>query len=186
MHTKIQTHLSPNLILCGWILPNNQLQIFLTKEERLEQRGGRTAVRSQQIAVTPQELDNFRNFLSVLDYFYHYHFNVYRPAASSQLGGQLWQSPAPAYSPAPNSKPQQVLNLCSRHGQATSSPVTPATQPRGSSQQQQQQYPVSIIQRGRTPLRSTVQNNVERRSPSSMSNNTDSSQTTTGSRITLV
>lgn len=69
---KIQTQLSNHLALSGSILPTKQLQLTITREETTEARSQKIG-RKQQIILSPNELVNFRKFLPVLDYFYHYH-----------------------------------------------------------------------------------------------------------------
>ena len=65
--------MSPNLIVYSCLVAENQLTVTLIKEEKIDSRG-QTVLRKQQVVCTGAEIESFKKYLSVLEYFQLYHF----------------------------------------------------------------------------------------------------------------
>ena len=68
----LQVNLSPNLTVYSCITPENQLTVTLIKEEKIDTRG-QTVLRKQQIVCAGAEIEAFKKYLSLLEYFQLYH-----------------------------------------------------------------------------------------------------------------
>ena len=68
----LQVNLSPNLTVYSCIKPENQLTVTLIKEEKIDTRG-QTVLRNQQIVCAGAEIEAFKMYLSLLEYFQLYH-----------------------------------------------------------------------------------------------------------------
>ena len=68
----LQVNLFPNLTVYGCITPENQLRVTLIKEEKIDTRG-QTVLRKQQIVCAGAEIEAFKKYLSLLEYFQMYH-----------------------------------------------------------------------------------------------------------------
>ena len=64
--------LSPSLTVYSCISPHNQLTVTLVKEERIDSRG-QTILRKQQIVCGGAEIEAFKKYLSLVEYFQLYH-----------------------------------------------------------------------------------------------------------------
>ena len=68
----LQVTLSPNLIICSCLAVENQLTVTLVKEQKIDS-GGQTVLRKQQVVCTGAEIESFKKYLSLLEYFQLYH-----------------------------------------------------------------------------------------------------------------
>ena len=68
----LQVSLSPSLIVYSCIAPDNQLTVTLVKEERIDSRG-QAILRKQQIVCGGAEIEAFKKYLSLVEYFQLYH-----------------------------------------------------------------------------------------------------------------
>ena len=68
----LQVNLSPNLTVYICITPENYLTVTLIKEEKIDTRG-QTILRKQQIVCAGAEIEVFKKYLSLLEYFQFYH-----------------------------------------------------------------------------------------------------------------
>ena len=68
----LRVNLSPNLIVYSCLAAENQLNVTLVKEEKIDSRG-QTVLRKQQTVCTGVEIESFKNYLSFLEYFQLYH-----------------------------------------------------------------------------------------------------------------
>ena len=64
----LQVNLSPNLVVYSCIADENQLTVTFVKEEKVDSRG-QTVLRKQQIVCTGAEIEAFKKYLSLLEYF---------------------------------------------------------------------------------------------------------------------
>ena len=71
---SLQVSLSPSLTVYSCIAPVNQLTVTLVKEERIDSRG-QTVLRKQQIVCDGAEIEAFKKYFSLVEYFQLY--NVY-------------------------------------------------------------------------------------------------------------
>ena len=68
----LQVNLSPNLVVYSCIADENKLTFTFLKEEKVDSRG-QTVLRKQQIVCTGAEIEAFKKYLSLLEYFQLYH-----------------------------------------------------------------------------------------------------------------
>ena len=68
----LQVNLSPNLIVYSCLTAENQLTVTLVKEEKIDGRG-QTVLRKQQVVCNGAEIESFKKYLSLLEYFQLYH-----------------------------------------------------------------------------------------------------------------
>ena len=68
----LQVNLSPNLTVYSCITPENQLTVTFIKEEKIDTTG-QTVLRKQQIVCAGAEIEAFKKYLSLLEYFQLYH-----------------------------------------------------------------------------------------------------------------
>ena len=68
----LQVSLSPSLTVYSCIAPDNQLTVTQVKEERIHSRG-QTILRKQQIVCGGAEIEAFKKYLSLKEYFQLYH-----------------------------------------------------------------------------------------------------------------
>ena len=68
----LQVSLSPSLTVYSCIAPDNQLTVTLAKEGRIDSRG-QTILRKQQIVCGGAEIEAFKKYLSLAEYFQLYH-----------------------------------------------------------------------------------------------------------------
>ena len=65
-------NLSLNLVVYSCIGDKNQLTVTLVKEEKVDSRD-QTVLRKQQIVCSGAEIEAFKKYLSLLEYFQLYH-----------------------------------------------------------------------------------------------------------------
>ena len=68
----LQVNLSPILVVYKCIADENQLTVTFVKEEKIDSRG-QTVLRKQQIFCTGAEIEAFKKYFSLLEYFQLYH-----------------------------------------------------------------------------------------------------------------
>ena len=68
----LQVNFSPNLVVYSCIADENQLNVTFFKEEKFDSRG-QTVLRKQQNVCTGAEIEAFKKYLSLLEYFQVYH-----------------------------------------------------------------------------------------------------------------
>ena len=68
----LQVNLSPNLVVYSCIADENQLTVTFFKEEKVDNRG-QTVLRKHQVVCTGAEIEAFKKYLSLLEYFQLYH-----------------------------------------------------------------------------------------------------------------
>ena len=68
----LQVSLSPSLTVYSCIAPDNQLTVTLVKEERIDSRG-QTILRKEQIVCGGAEIEAFKKYLSLVEYFQLYY-----------------------------------------------------------------------------------------------------------------
>ena len=68
----LQVNWSPNLNVYSCLTAENQLRVTLVKEEKIDSRG-QTILRKQQVVSTGAEIESFKKYFSLLDYFTLYH-----------------------------------------------------------------------------------------------------------------
>ena len=69
----LQVNLSPTLIVYSCLTAETQLSVTLVKEEKIDSRG-QTVLRKQQVVCTGAEIESFKKYLSLLEYFQLYQF----------------------------------------------------------------------------------------------------------------
>ena len=68
----LQVNLSPSLTVCSCITNDNQINLSLVREEKIESRG-QSILRKQQIICNLSEVETLKKYLSLLEYFQMYH-----------------------------------------------------------------------------------------------------------------
>ena len=68
----LQMNLSPNIVVYSCKADENQLTVTFVKKEKVDSRG-QTVLRKQQIVCTGAEIEAFKKYLSLLEYFHLYH-----------------------------------------------------------------------------------------------------------------
>ena len=68
----LQVTLSPNLTVYSCITSDNHLNVTFVREEKIDSRG-QTVLRKQQINCCGAEIELFKRYLSLLEYFQLYH-----------------------------------------------------------------------------------------------------------------
>ena len=68
----LQVNLSTNLVVYSCKADENQLTVTFVKEEKFDSRG-QNVLRKQQIVCTGAEIEAFKKYLSLLEYFQLYH-----------------------------------------------------------------------------------------------------------------
>ena len=68
----LQVNFSPRLTVCSCITNDNQINLSLVREVKIESRG-QSILRKQQIICNLSEVETLKNYLSLLEYFKMYH-----------------------------------------------------------------------------------------------------------------
>ena len=68
----LQVNLSPSLTVCICITNDNQINLSLVREDKVELRG-QSILRKQQIICNLSEIETLKKYLSLLEYFQMYH-----------------------------------------------------------------------------------------------------------------
>ena len=72
---KVETYISPKLVLWAWMTPESNINISLTRIERIDCRD-QVVQRKEQVTLSEEELCTLRRFFPVIDQFIYFQRSV--------------------------------------------------------------------------------------------------------------
>ena len=90
----LQVNLSPSLTVCSCITNDNQINLSLVREDKVESRG-QSILRKQQIICNLSEIETLKKYLSLLEYFQMYHVFTRENEKTETTPLPMHKSPTP-------------------------------------------------------------------------------------------